>query len=124
MTYVSNFLGRDVRIVQLPTPVSEGSLSITMRSSQSRTQTPAPVRGRCTCAGRGESAVLEIPRTNPTRYDLTGEGLRIGRDLNGVGAVFSRPALLTPQLVRVRIRREGAASVHADLESRATLVQR
>ena len=124
VTYVSNFLGRDVRIVQLPTPVSEGSLSITMRFVAR--QDPNPRAGAGTVhlsVDGGESAVLEVARTNPTRYDLTGEGLRIGRDLNGVGPVFSRPALLTPQLVRVRIRREGAPSVHADLESRSALVE-
>jgi hypothetical protein len=101
--------------------VRPGRLRIRVDFERSAGDDPKRNGGRVLLsADGGEPVALEVPRVNPTRYDLTGTGLRVGHDMNGVWNGLAPPAVFPGAIHRVRIlktdaRRPGFATISGSI---------
>lgn len=108
VVYISNYLGLDVGVLRVALPEATANVHIAVTFEMSGdTGDPADNGGVITLSVNGGSPVaMEVRRTNITRYDHTGEGLRIGSDTNGVWSGIRPPATLSAAIREVSIARD------------------
>ncbi|MBN9188689.1 MAG: arylsulfatase [Microbacterium sp.] len=103
--YASNYLARTVDVLRTELPLTPGRHRVVVDFvALQDLDNPRAGAGVVTLRiDAGESMTMQVNRTNPVRYDLTGEGLRVGADINGVSDLLSPPARFTGQIHSVRI---------------------
>jgi arylsulfatase A-like enzyme len=121
--YATNYLGRDIRWVAVPTVPGPVTIQLHFRKYQEDGELRDNGGEVTLSVDDGEPATLHVPRTNPVRYDLTGQGFRIGIDRLGVWLDNPAPARFGGSIHEVRILRNPAVHTGTDLEAKEALAQ-
>jgi arylsulfatase A-like enzyme len=125
VSYASNYLGRDVRSISLPDRVTSGRLTINVAFVVDGNGDDSTLNGGTVylSVDGGEPVIMDVPRTNPTRYDLTGEGLRVGQDISGVWSLLAPPAVFQGTIHHVRIIKHAASREYPELAARSAFAE-
>jgi arylsulfatase len=106
VTFAANYLGRDVQRLTLPERVMPGRWKITVEFDTGAPAADDRMRGGTYRLSLGDStATMQVERFNWVRYDSTGEGIRVGCDVNGVLPEISPPGEFSGVIHEVRITR-------------------
>lgn len=126
--YVSNFLGRTLSVARTPSTLPAGRHRIRVEFAVDRSDPDARIMGGTVqlFVDSAPAVAVDVSKTNPLRYNVSTEGLRIGSDAHGVWPEVAPPALFTGEIHEVRITRRAeraAQNVATEHEMEAALAE-